>query len=301
MRRVARFRPFLLAAAAGAALLAAGCEDQRQADVGTNPGFLDGDGLFGVSVVTTAILAYQNELAERLLDVVENNLSTPIFENGCIGNGQRGITRDPRNPRRFRVQHGVTAGSAYTINCAEAFRLTLNGVVFIEFLETSPGLHYRVEMPLNQQTGLTEGMVYTLPQEFGSAILEVTTPGVTFNPEIDPYGANGFLDCRLEPSGSMAQIGTVRFEDRVGGLLIVAEMDLDYDFDRALRPRYSRWPAGSYELGAVAPAGGFGPGGSVTSVPVDVFFDGFGGASFRIGDRLCVTNLATGENPCEDL
>jgi hypothetical protein len=287
-------------AAAGlclAALFGPGCEDERESSIGPTPGFLDGEGLFGTALVTAAILRYQNETAMRALEVLENNLSTPIFETGCAGNGQRVITRDVQNSSRFRIQHGTASGS-YLIECNSDLRLSLNGDMYIEFLETSPGLHYTVQLPFNHLTGDPEGMVYALPSEAGSAILDVTTPGHTMNAALDPYGVNGFLDCVLVDD-SVEQTGTMRIEERIQSIFLVEELEMEYSFDEALSPPFSVWPGGRYEIASFASVGPFG--GGVSSSPVDVTFDGLGGASFPLGDRTCDVNLPTGSNPCEDL
>jgi hypothetical protein len=42
-------------------------------------------------------------------------------------------------------------------------------------------------------------------------------------------------------------------------------------------------------------------GAASSTIPFDVTFDGFGGAVFPLGSRTCTTNLATGDNPCQDL
>jgi hypothetical protein len=278
-------------------VLACGCEDDRESPLGPSSGFLDGDGLFGSALVSTSILRYQNEAALRILEILENNLSTPIFETGCAGGGQRVITRDSQNPNRFRIQHGTTAGS-YVIECGVELRLSLNGDLWIEWLETSPGRHFTVQMPFNHLTGTPEGMIYALPSEAGGAILDVTTPGHTTNPLLDPYGVNGFVDCVLQ-AGSVHETGTVRIEERIQSILIVEELDVEYAFDENLSPPFSPWPAGSYEIASISSTGFFG--GAVISTPVDVTFDGFGGAVFPLGDRTCEVNLRDGTNPCEEL
>jgi hypothetical protein len=286
-----------------AALAAPGCEDDRELTTGPTVGFLGGDGLFGTAVVTTSILRYQNDAALRILEILENNLSTPIFETGCAGSGQRVITRDSQNPNRFRIQHGTSAGS-YTIDCNVDLRLTLNGDMYIEWLETSPGLHFTIEMPFNHLTGNPEGMIYALPADFGSAILDVTTPGHTANPILDPYGSNGVLDCALDAGGLrhegfVHETGTIRIEERVQTLLLVEELEIEYAFDESLSSPFSPWPTGRYEIASLSSLGFFA--GAVVSAPVDVTFDGFGGAVFPLGDRICEVNLRDGTNPCEDL
>jgi hypothetical protein len=154
-------------------------------------------------------------------------------------------------------------------------------------------------MPFNQLTGDPEGMIYALPSDFGGAILDVTTPGHTSNPLVDPYGVNGVLDCVLGTAGFVHETGTVRIEERIQSILLIEEMEIEYAYDESISPPFSPWPTGRYEIASFSVQGFFG--GGVVSAPVDVTFDGFGGAVFPLGDRTCQVNLRDGTNPCEGL
>jgi len=273
-------------------LLLGGCKDDRESTSGPSA-FLDGDALFGSALLTSSILRYQNDMAAKVRDIVRNGTGTPIFETGCAGAGQRIITRDNQNPNRLILQH-----SNVVIDCGTGLTLTLNGRMIIEFEEATPGMRYTVSMPFNLQTGATEGMIYQAPSDFaGGAILNVTTPGVTFNPVADPYGSGGFLDCELT-GGTVQQIGTLRIEERVQAILLVEELDVSYAYDENVIPPFAPWPGGRLEIAALASQGFFG---SVTSLPVEVRFDGFGGADFETSGRTCQADMSTGTNPCETL
>lgn len=273
-------------------LILGGCEDDRESTAGPS-GFLDGDALFGSALLTASILRYQNDMAARVRDIIRNDLPTPIFEVGCSGDGQRVITRDSQNPNRLTFQH-----TAFVIDCGTALRLTLNGRMIIEFQEASPGMRYTVSMPFNLLTGETEGMIFQTPSDFaGGAILDVTTPGVTFDPVNDPYGSGGLVDCVLV-GGTVQQLGTVRIEERVQGILLVLEIETAYAYDENVTPQFAPWPGGRLEIASLISGGFFG---SLTSLPVEIRFDGFGGADFEASGRACQTNMATGTNPCQHI
>lgn len=281
--------------AAGLVLIpAGGCDDDRESAAAGTTGFLDGDGIFGTAVVASTLLRYQNELAEKVLEIVENNLPTPITEAGCEGPGTRTFVRDVLNPSRVVVRHELS----YQYQCLDPVRVGINGEYAVEIVAASP-LHFRIHVPFNQLTGETEDLVnYQLPQDFGGAILDVSTPGQTVNPLVDPFGDGAFLDCTVESDGRLHVTGTLRFEERQQGILVVQELGVSYGYDSSVSPAFSNWPGGSYEIAALNSGGFTGPS---SSAPVDVSFDGFGGVTFSYLGRSCDSNMATGENPCEDL
>jgi hypothetical protein len=274
-------------------VLGAGCDDERGDPAGPSQGPLNGDVLFGSALVTSEILRGFNALTEEALNVAEGSGSLPITIGACQGNGTATITdNNDAHPATFAVTF-----SNYVIDC-EDFALTLNtddlldAKLVLTFLETSPGLRYLLELPFDGFT--PRGVSVQLPSEEGGIILALTTP-------------LGPLSCELEGErvlrheGGVHFEGTLRYEDRAAPLLIVMVLDLEYEFDDGLLPKFSEWPAGSYEVAGFGGGGGFGFGGGTSGTPVDVFFDGLGGAAFPVGTRSCVANLETQVNPCEDL
>jgi hypothetical protein len=334
MRLPVRARRWMLPVLALALLAASGCEDDNAPTEAPQAAFLDGDGLFNTAYVTASILRYQHEAIEKARQMVEAGIPS-IRETGCQGTGERLFLRDLNNPMRVEIRHGDaidrpveeieiddTPEVPYIALCSEAVRLTISGYMIVEFTSLNP-LQYVLEMPMGWHypdpadptdvfKGLPRGMTYQLPEDFGEgAILDVTTPGsITIladpffdldnNGEIVAYsGAGGTIDCQLV-NGSVEITGTLRIEERVQQLLLVEELDLRYAYDSGTTPPFADWPAGGYSIAALSVLPFFGA--SVTT-PIDVSFDGFGGISFPVGDRMCDGNLLDPENgnPCEDL
>lgn len=269
-----------------------GCDDERGDPAAPSQAPLNGDVLFGSAVLTSEVLRSFNAFAEQALNVIDGAGSLPITIGACQGSGVATITdNNDSNPATISV-----AFQNYVIECDD-FTLTLNtdplvdGKVLLTFLETSPGLRFTLAMPF--VNGDPRGVSVQLPSEEGGIILEMTTPDGVLSYELE--GAR----VGLRHEGAVHIEGTIRYEDRAEPLVIVKVLDLEYEFDDGLIPKFADWPAGSYE---VAGFGGGGIGGSGTaSFPVDVFFDGLGGAAFNVGNRSCVANMETGDNPCEDL
>jgi hypothetical protein len=187
--------------------------------------------------------------------------------------------------------------SNYVIEC-DAFPLTVNtdptvnAELLIRFLETSPSLAYEVELTLAGPE--PRGISVQLPSEEGGIVLDVTAPGGALLFDLDGDRAG------LRHGGNVHLAGTLRLEDRSQPLLLVTELALEYAYDDGLIPKLSDWPSGSYEIAGYGGTGGFGFSGATAGSPLDVFFDGLGGAAFVSEERTCVGNLVTFENPCED-
>ncbi|NNE43838.1 MAG: hypothetical protein HKN12_06500, partial [Gemmatimonadetes bacterium] len=175
MKRSRTHRLLALLVAGVALIPVGGCEDDRQSVAAASSGFLDGDGIFGTALVSATLLRYQNELGEKVLEIVENNLPTPITEPGCSGPGTRTFVRDVLNPNRVTIRHD----QSYTYQCLDPVRVGINGRYSVEIMNTSP-LHFRISVPFNFLTGETANLVnFSLPQDFGGAILDLSTPGIT--------------------------------------------------------------------------------------------------------------------------
>lgn len=265
---------------------ATSCKDAREASTGPEITGLDGDAVFVISQVTTAIYRHQNEMAARVLELIESGNTLPVSQPGCRGTGNVDIRLQGGDPNERRLIF-----TNYWIECgAEQLELLVNGEMLIEFFETSPGLRYTVTLPYVVDSDFVLvpfGTTYTLPANAGGFNLDVT----------------GQLECELDAAarrhgGGVHEAGTVRFEDRSGLVTVVHEVDIEFEFDEELQPPFSNWPAGSIELASftVNPFSG-----GLPSIPLQVTYDGFGGISFRLSGRDCDANLATGENPCEDL
>jgi hypothetical protein len=327
-----RSRRWILAGALSL-LFAPGCEDDRAPLESTQQSFLDGDTIFGVGYVTSAVFRYQHEVVEKARQMVEAGLPS-IRETGCQGTGERLFLRDLNNPNRVEVRHGdavdrpvneieidTTPEPPYIAACLEPVRLTISGYMIIEFVSMSP-LQYVVEMPMawhypdpavpgDAFRGIPRGMTYQLPEDFDGVILDATTPGsltVLTEPFFDldnsgqivAYkGAGGTMDC-AEINGSVEVTGTVRFEERVQQLLRVEVLDLRFAYDDTTSPTFAAWPAGTYSLASLSAVTFLGV--SVTT-PIDVSFDGFGGISFPFENRTCNGNLLDLQNgnPCAEL
>ena len=268
----------------GAVLLATGCKDAREASLGPAIVGLGGGDIFGITSVTMAISRHHNVMAARALELIETGTTLPVAQPDCRGTGTVtiGLQGGDPNHRRFEF-------SNYWIDCGEPIDLLANGEMLIEFHETDPGLSYTITLPfaIDGVTIVPLGVAYTLPAEAGGLDLEVT----------------GVLECELHEAalrheGGVHQTGTLRFEDRTALITAVQEIDVEYEFDDALQPPFANWPSGRVEL-AVFQVSAFS--GGVPSIPVHITLDGFGGASFELDNVQCDTNLATGENPCEDL
>lgn len=277
-----------------ALLLLTGCEDDRGNPLGPNPGPLDGDGLFGTALVSAGIFRMHDHFAEKTLDILGSGSSLPVIEAACQGNGTATITDGgDALPNTFAVTF-----RNYVMECSSGILLTFNTDVavgasmLIVFLETSPGLAYDIIHPYDPVTNMPVGASVQLPQAAGGFILQMSTPFGELHHELDvPRGQ----------AGTMHVSGTLRLEDRAQPLVVVEELALEFAFDEDHDPKFADWPAGSYEIAAFQGGGGFGFGGGTPGFPVDVFFDGFGGAAFEFADHNCVTDLTDLENgnPCE--
>lgn len=289
LRTLSRSIPFALLLAA---LPLGGCEDDRGNPLGPDPGPLDGDGLFGTAVVSAALYRMHDHFAEVTLDLLRSGSSLPVIENACQGNGTATITdAGDALPNTFALTF-----RNYVTECTRGIPMTFNtditvgASMLIVFLETSPGLAYDIIHPYDVSTNMPAGASVQLPQDQGGFILQMSTPFGALHHE---------LDVPLGQAGSVHVTGTLRLEDRSQPLLVVEELALEFAFDEDNATTFSDWPAGSYEIAAFRGGGFFG--GGTPGFPVDVFFDGFGGAAFDFADRSCVTNLTDLEhgNPCE--
>jgi hypothetical protein len=291
------------------ALLVGGCSDEDP-NIPVNTGALDGGGLFASSLVATMFYQSLNEITERALEMIDGNGPFLTTEPACSGSGIMVISLDQA------LTTATVSFDNYVVGCTDPMRLTLNGssALVLEFQETSPGLRYTARMSFNHCTGgaIPEGVTMQLPQDADNLILVASTPGDQrfvncdpSDPGFDPYGPGGALTFELDGTraagGTIHVDGTVRIEDD-SGFLLVNEVALEWDYAPTRDPVISEWPSGSMEVASFgAPGGGPVIGGAVAGYPVDVVFDGFGGATFQYEDRTCETNLITGDNPCESL
>ncbi len=280
-----------VAFAAVAILLLGGCDDELGEVTGPSPGPLNGDILFGSALVSSEVLRAFNAIAEVALNALESGSTLPITIGGCQGTG---TAHNTDNNDSDLTTFGVLFRN-FTIECDD-FLLTLNSddtvgaKMVLTFLETTPGLTFLLELPFVDFE--PRGVTVQLPSEEGGIILAATTPVGPILYDLDGDRTTG---------GTVNVQGTLRYEDRIAPILIVKVLDIEYEFDDGLEPKFSDWFAGSYEIAAFGGGGGFGFGAATAGSPIDVFFDGFGGAAFPVGTHNCVTNLATGDNPCEDL
>ena len=278
-----------------------GCKDDRGAPTAPDTGVLDGGVLFGSAQISSLYFTFQNEMAARVLALHESpGLQLPVQFQGCAGDGVALLTdNNDADPNTYRITFGdASTGLAFVFNCAAGLPLSFTGALVIRFVETAPGLDYTIELPFDHATGTPEGVTMQLPQDIGGgAILQMTTPF-------------GSMRCTLVgerdtlPTGGIMQLrGTLRLEDREIPMTLVEELALDYTVGFGPPPGtqdllvFSTWPSGAYEIAsnAVGAPGTLPPPG----YPVEVFFNGLGGASFEFEGHSCDTNMQTGENPCE--
>ncbi len=294
------------------ALLIGGCEDENPVTPATT-GALNGDAIYGVSVITAVFLQATNEVVETALQMRDaGGPQLLVLNSSCTAaTGSMSILFDNDFSTatvsfdRFAVacdNDGVSDSPVQLL-------LSGPGPMVIEFEETTTGLTYSVTMFFNYCTGghtefaSTEGVAVGLPTDFGGIDLFASTPGDPAS--LGCYGAGNRLSYTLDgPRGAGGPVhvrGTLRWDDEFG-FLIVEELDLTYDYQAGRDPAFALWPGGSVEMVSYgAPGGGLVPGGSVSGTPVDVDFDGFGGATFDYLTHTCVTNMRTGANPCENV
>lgn len=292
MRRPRTLARWLLVAFALPAFALSGCKDGRGDPVAPDTGSLDGDSLFGSALISALIFSTQNAVVEQVLAIHDSGAALPQFLDSCAGGG-RALISDlaDADPNTYAIDFSAGSGEGFLVGCfGGGVRLSFQRNMFLRFLETSPGLVYEIAMPFDLTTGEPQGVTVQLPGEFGSIILSVTAP----------YGPVLYeLDGTRATDGTLLMTGTVRLEDRSGGLTLIEELQLTWGYDEAVSPTHSAWPGGSYEIAANGQSGVPGTPGA-PGFPVDVTFDGNGGCTFDHDGRHCVVNLATGENPCDD-
>jgi hypothetical protein len=284
MRTLARW-PLGGAVLLACLLASSSCKDAREASTGPEITGLDGGDIFGITFVTATIYRHQNEMAARVLELIEAGNTLPVSQPGCRGTGNLEIRLQGNDPNERRLVF-----TNYWIECGGEVEILVNGEMLIEFFETSPGLRYTITNPFAIDADFVLvplGPTYTLDANAGGLNLDVT----------------GQLECELDATarrhaGGVHQTGTMRLEDRGAFTTVVQEVDIEFEFDEELQPPFSNWPAGSIELASftVQPFSG-----GLPSIPIHVTFDGFGGMAFRLDGRDCNANLATGDNPCEGL
>ena len=270
-----------LAAALCALLALGGCKDQRENATGPSAGGLDGDTLFATANVSTHVYRFHNALVDVVLDILQDpTVQPPVLLIDCLGNSS------------IQVNPGTTANDVRLTfdnasHCAPPLQLTVNGQMLIDFDSLSGDISYTLTMPWSIGVNgdgdpllIPEGMVYDLLPDDGGFTLEFT----------------GQIE-GVQSGNNVLQTGTVRIEDRSGGITLVEELSLEYAFQPTAQfPRFADWPAGSYEIAAFA--GSFF--GATATNPSDVQFDGFGGATFQVGNTTCQADLARQQNPCDD-
>ncbi|GJM44067.1 MAG: hypothetical protein DHS20C21_09090 [Gemmatimonadota bacterium] len=293
MRR-SGFRSWL-AAAAVLPLLLTGCRDERGPVSPPDTGILDGDGIFGTAVVTTAYYAFQNAMVALTLGLHEDPAFNAIVVPSCHtddpANAAR-ISQDATDEDLYQITFGSGPAFPFITNCG-IDQFAFGGTLSVRFLQTEGGLVYEVILPYNHVTELPEAVSLTLPGQFGSFTLRITAP-------------EGPLLCTMESAGARHEgrvhmEGTVRLEDRAQPFLLIQELQLEYELTEPSPGvfEFGRWPSGSYATAThTAPQIGSG---LVAAYPTVVTFNGVGGASFELGVYDCDVNLATGENPCENL
>lgn len=273
-----------------------GCEDDRGDPTAPDPGVLDADSLYGSAQVSATFLQVMNAFAERVLDVHESQTTLPVQFPGCTGPGRAVISSNlDADPNTYRVTFGNSAGTEQFVVFCDGLNLRLTQKMIFTLLETSPSLVYEVEMPFNELTGVPEGVTLILPANAGGVTLQITTPRAPLE-----FRLEGPRSADARHAGFVHVSGTLRFEDRASALIFVEELRLEYAFNDDVIPKFAPWPAGSYEIASNG-ASGIPGGPPVPGFPLEVFFDGFGGALFEIDGTVCETNLATGVNPCEGL
>ncbi len=294
IRRVRRSIALLSVLALAVGLV--GCEDDRGDPAGPDLGGIDADDVFGISRVSASVLQVINEFAARVIEARDTGATLPIQVPGCVGDGRAVIGANAdTDPNTFSVTFGTSDGAEQYAAFCDGLLLRFTQRMVITLTGTGSNLRYEVSMPFNDFTGETDGISVLLPQDAGGLTLQVSTPG-------------GPLDCVLDAArsadprhaGFVHMGGTLRLEDRITPIVVIQELRIEYAYDEDSDPPFALWPAGSLEMATNGQPGI--PGGpSVPGFPLEIRFDGFGGATFEINDTVCETNMATGSNPCEDL
>lgn len=261
------------------------CDDDREPIVGPNARLLDGEDIFAIMQISAGVLRFQNVVADTALRFLERTSDTTVTFVGDTPAGTMimQLTGD-----------GIGNGPDTAIVAFSNFRDTtsipvaefITGAIEYVFTETEDGLEYEIN----------PSDVYLAPLGLAQFAVEYSLSGEANSLVLLASGAvHAEMAARegMRQSGMVQQTGSFRIEDRDQRALVILELDLTYDYDSDLLPAYEDWPNGSLEFG------GFIDG--ATLQPFNVTFDGFGGAFFHYIDQPCSTDMATGDNPCEDL
>jgi hypothetical protein len=273
----------VLAAAALLGTVLGGCKDQRPSlnDPGDeNPqqgNTVDSEFLFATTAISAGILRFQNTVIDTLVRYVASGEPFPYEVVADVGTGKMTF---------FAATGGIhnVTFDAYNDFEVEPLLTTITGSMRIRLDEISPGLDYTINPGEEDVTFPQDTFVlYQLPTEFDSARLRVSGT------------VRGVMDASAaRQEGFVHQTGTIRLDENVQGILLVESLAIEYPYDALLTPSFdSPWPAGSYELGLFFLLG--------AQPPINITFDGHGGASIPFQGGVCNVNLDDLENgnPCQ--
>lgn len=295
------------------ALVLGGCDDDRGAPTAPDTGVLNGGTIFGSATVSSFFLSFMNELSAILLAIHESPVPVPLPQTiaGCSGAGVATVSDNADgDDTTYRVAFGnPSAGVSFVYGCETGIPLSFVGSVVVRFEETNPGLNYTLSMPFNHATGQSQGVTMQLPQGFGGGIiLQVSTPydenpADAFDEESIRVRLNGSRSVLAAGGGTMLVTGTLRLEDRSLPITLVQELSLQYQAALSTNPAtpgfivFSDWPGGMYEVAGNGVSTQGAP--PIPGFPVEVFFNGLGGASYEFEGHSCEGNMVTQENPCD--
>ena len=280
-----------------------GCKDQRGDPEGPDPGIMDGELTFFTGLVTLSIHNYQNLVAQEVIDIVLNGTPTPIFTPGCVGSGTRLIRRtNPADPTTFTVEHPRaenqeqpfiifpdTFSSDFCDGQARGlprYSVAKDMIVSVDPDALPDSLRFTITLPDDGSSN--PGVVYQLP-DLGGVTLAAsgTVRGELVDIEYDE-GTGEIL------RGSLHLTGTLRLEDRSGGLFFVQELDLYYPWEPPLP--FAPFPMGTYEITGFTHSTFTGP---IVGNPIEITWDGFSQGTYTGPEgQLCTIDLLGFTNSC---
>jgi hypothetical protein len=237
----------------------------------------DSDLIFGSTVISAGIFRFQNTVIDTLVRVQAGGQTLPYVVPAAQGTGSMTIFSDPGSGG-YRVEL-----ASYNDPDVDPNLALITGEMIVVLHEISPGLRFTINPGEDDVTiPFGHSVNYQLPADIGDAA------------RLDVFGSvTGDADApSLRHEGYAHETGTLRIQETTQGILIIEHLALEFEYDPELTPSFvGRWPLGSYEVGIFSQG---------TSLPIDVTFDGNGGASFPYRGGVCNVNLADPEfgNPC---